>query len=62
MHLSCPHTISFISMCGAVIFYEPFELMTCHYIGAFGGTFYVMIAQKLAILLMPISIFYHAGS
>jgi hypothetical protein len=29
--------------------------------GRFGGTFYVMIAQKLAILLMLISIFYHAG-
>jgi hypothetical protein len=30
--------------------------------GWFGGTFYVMIAQKLAILLFPISIFYNAGS
>ncbi len=31
-------------------------------LGRFGGTFYVMIAQKLAILLLPISIFYHAGA
>jgi hypothetical protein len=31
-------------------------------LGRFGGTFYVMIAQKLAILLLLISIFYHAGS
>ncbi len=31
-------------------------------LGRFGGTFYVMIAQKSAILFMLISIFYHASS
>jgi hypothetical protein len=31
-------------------------------LGPFGGTLYVMIAQKLGIWLMPLSIFYHVGS